>query len=161
MTGFIGGRFAALLALPILLAACAAESPVVPTPVDQPTSLDALRMNARIDGFVYTAVAGTGFDVGPIEVNKGGVRISATFANTGGNLTAPLTPADFELRVTGSAAGGPLPTRVEYTADNAFSGSLYWIAPGQSVPVFLGLYQKSKGDYVLGPYAVTITRRAH
>jgi hypothetical protein len=73
----------------------------------------------------------------------------------------PLTAADFELRVTGSAAGDPLPTRVEYTADDAFSGSLYWIAPGQSVPVFLGLYQKSKGDYVLGPYAVTIMRRAH
>ena len=43
----------------------------------------------------------------------------------------------------------------------ALFAPLYWIAPGQSVPVFLGLYQKSKGEFVLGPYAVTITRRPH
>jgi hypothetical protein len=151
---------ALLLALPCLLA-CSGEEPFTPAPIEQPAERAPLRMNARIDGFVYTATTEAPFQSRDIEVNKGGVRIDATFSNAGGNLTAPLTPADFELRVSGSAAGGPLPSRVEYTPDDAFSGSLYWIAPGQSVPVFLGLYQKSRAAYVLGPYSVTITRRAH
>ena len=155
------GSRIALLALPFFLAACAGEDPFIPEPVEQPAARAPLRMNARIDGFVYTATTEAGFPVSGIEVNKGGVRIDATFANAGGNLTAPLTPVDFELRVSGSESGGPLPSRVDYTAYDAFSGSLYWIAPGQSVPVFLGLYQKSRGDFVLGPYMVTITRRPH
>ena len=152
---------ALLAVLPCLLAACSGDEPFTPAPVEQPAERAPLRMNARIDGFVYTATTEAGFQARGIEVNKGGVRIEATFANAGGNLTAPLTPADFELRVSGSAAGGALPTRVEYTPDDAFSGSLYWIAPGQAVPVFIGLYQKSRGGYVLGPYSMTITRRPH
>ena len=150
-----------LLALPILLPACSSDAPFAPAPIEQPAERAPLRMNARIDGFVYSATTVAGFQTRDIEVNKGGVRIEATFANAGGNLTAPLTPVDFELRVSGSASDGPLPSRVEYTPDDAFRGSLYWIAPGQSVPVFIGLYQKSTGTYVLGPYPVTITRRAH
>ncbi len=151
---------AVLVALSSVLA-CSGEEPFTPIPVEQPAAREPLRMNARIDGFVYTATTEAGFGTRTIEVNKGGVRIEATFANAGGHLTAPLTAADFELRVRGTAAGGPLPSRVEYTPYDAFSGSLYWIAPGQSVPVFLGLYQKSSAGYVLGPHSVTITRRAH
>jgi hypothetical protein len=161
MTAYAPGIRAALVSLATLLAACGGESLVTPEPVEQPSGRPPLRMNAEIDGFVYVATTEQGFDVTGIEVNKGGVRISATFANAGGNLTAPLTAADFELRVTGSEAGGPLPSRVEYTPDDAFGGSLYWIAPGQAVPVHMGLYQKSTGGFVLGPYAVTITRRPH
>ena len=160
MTAVALGSRAVLLALPCLLA-CSGEEPFTPAPIEQPAERAPLRMNARIDGFVYTATSEASFPVRDIEVNKGGVRIAATFANAGGNLTAPLTGVDFELRVSGSAAGGPLPSRVEYTPDDAFSGSLYWIAPGQAVPVFLGLFQKSTGAYVLGPWPVTITRRAH
>ena len=143
-------------------AACSADSIVTPEPIDRPApSRQPILMNARIDGFVYTATAGAGFEVPGVEVNKGGVRLSATFANTGGNLTAPLTSQDFELRVAGSATGGEFPARVEYTSYDAFSGSLYWIAPGQSVPVYIGLFQKSRGDFVFGPHRVTITRREH
>jgi hypothetical protein len=161
MIASVRGSRAALLAVPLLLAACSAEAPFTPEPIDQPVARAPLRMNARIDGFVYSATTEAGFPVGGIEVNKGGVRVSATFANAGGNLTAPLTAVDFELRVSGSVAEGPLPSRVVYTADDAFGGSLYWIAPGQAVPVFIGLYQKSRSAYVLGPYPVTITRRPH
>lgn len=160
MIAFATRSRALLLALPCLLA-CSGEEPFTPAPIEQPAERAPFRMNARIDGFVYTATTEAGFPIRDIEVNKGGVRIDATFSNAGGNLTAPLTAVDFELRVSGSAAGGGLPSRVEYTPDDAFSGSLYWIAPGQSVPVFLGLYQKSRAAYVLGPYSVTITRRAH
>lgn len=161
MTAFARGSRALLLTFSCSLAACSGEDPFTPAPVEQPTERAPLRMNARIDGAIYSATTEAGFQTRDIEVNKGGVRIDATFANAGGNLTAPLTAVDFELRASGSAAGGALPTRVEYTPDDAFSGSLYWIAPGQSVPVYLGLYQKSKAEYVLGPYSVTITRRAH
>lgn len=161
MSASVRGSRTALLALPILLLACSGEAPFTPEPIDQPAVRAPLRMNARIDGFVYSATTEAGFPVSGIEVNKGGVRVSATFANAGGNLTAPLTGVDFELRVSGSVSEGPLPSRVAYTADDAFGGSLYWIAPGQAVPVFIGLYQKSRSAYVLGPYAVTITRRPH
>ena len=160
MTAFPPGSRALLLVLTGLFA-CSGEDPFTPAPIEQPAERAPLRMNARIDGFIYTATTEVGFHPADIEVNKGGVRIDATFANAGGNLTAPLTAVDFELRVRGSASGGPLPSRVEYTPADAFGGALYWIAPGQSVPVFLGLYQKSKDAYVLGPYRVTITRRPH
>ena len=156
------GASAALSALAILLAACAGDAPVTPEPIDQPSVNRApLRMDARIDGFIYTATTEHGFPVGLIEVNKGGIVISTTFANAGGNLTRPLTPVDFEIRVAGSATGGPFPSRVAYTADDAFRGSLYWIAPGQSVPVYISLYQKSSDRHVLGPWPVTIFRREH
>lgn len=161
MTASIRGSRALLLALPCLLAACSADEPFTPAPVEQPAERAPLRMNARIDGVVYAATTEAAFQAQNIEVNKGGVRIDATFANAGGNLTAPLTATDFEIRVSGTAGGGALPSRVEYTPYDAFSGSLYWIAPGQAVPVFIGLYQKSKDGYVLGPYSVTITRRPH
>jgi len=145
-----------------LAVGCSADAPFVPEPVNPPTGDRApLTMKAKIDGFVYRAADGEGFMAGPIDVNKGGIRIYATFDNTAGNLTAPLSSSDFEMHVSGTADGGPLPERVEYTRYDAFSGALYWIAPGQSVPVWLGLYQKSTGEYVFGPHAVTIARRAH
>lgn len=161
MTPFLPLRHSVLRLGLLLLAACASEAPFTPEPIPAPDRERApFRMDAKIDGFIYSATPTSGFPVQHIEVNKGGVRLSATFANAGGTLTAPLTPADFELRVTGSPAGGPFPSRVEYTAYDAFSGSLYWIAPGQAVPVFIGLYQKSRGQFVLGPHRVVIERRS-
>lgn len=160
MTTFLPLRHPGLLLGALLLASCAGETPFTPEPIPAPDRERApFRMDAKIDGFIYSATPTSGFPVQQIEVNKGGVRLSASFANAGGTLTAPLTPVDFELRVTGTLDGGPFPSRVAYTPYDAFSGSLYWIAPGQAVPVYIGLFQKSTDRFVLGPHRVVIERR--
>src|SRR5687768_15990906 len=131
------GSRVAQVAMPLLLAACSAEAPFTPETIETTVARAPLRMSARIDGFACSATTEARFAVSGIEVNKGCVRVIATCANTGVNLTAPLTAVEFELRVSATVTEGPLPSRVVYTAEDAFGGSLYWIAPGQAVPVFI------------------------
>ena len=115
-----------------------------------------LVMEATIDGRRYTVTDGVGFDVPAIEVVKGGIMVSAVLPSPGGHLTDPLS--EYRLQVT-SADGPVFPGRVAYIPGGPFSGSLYWIAPGQSVELAFGLYHVTAGRYVLGPYSIVMTRR--
>jgi hypothetical protein len=121
-----------------------------------------MRMEATIDGRVLEATVEGGFASSGLEVNKGGIQLSAEFTGSSGDAHAPVTGSPkFRLDVMGSPAGGPLPARVEFTRYNAFSGALYWIAPGQSVELWLGLYHVTEDHYDFGPFPVTVERRSH
>lgn len=140
-----------------LLACTDATSPRAPDAPALPAS--ALRMNALIDGRVYVAAAPDGFGGVRIEVNKGGIWLAADFAGVG-RVDGVVNAVDFQLSVAGTEEGGPLPAGVEFTRRDAFGGSLYWIAPGQTVETWLGLYHRSAGHYDFGPYPVQIQRRS-
>lgn len=147
-----------------LLAACAAEEATTPEQPEFPEAPlpDAkIEMTARIDGRNYTASAPSGFTVGQIEINKGGIRLSASFRNAGDRTEAGINGAAYQLTVAGSPAADPLPTRVEFTRTDAFSGTLYWIAPGQEVDLWLGLLHQPTGQHVLGPFRIGLRRRSH
>lgn len=151
-------KTASLLVL-LLLVACTETASVVPNPPG-PTDGGGLVLAARIDGSDYRASPGMGFDHPAIEVAKGGIRLAVTVENDGG-LDAPLTSSNFEVRFAGSEDGASFPSRVEFTRYDAFSGALYWIAPGQSVNVWIGLWHRGESHWDAGPYAVTLTRRSH
>lgn len=151
-------------ALPFVLAAVAAAchgDPVTLPNLPQDPAPDAvLRMSARIDGRTYVAADPGGFPVQHIEVNKGGIRLAATFDGSSGS-GLPVNEANHQLTVAGSPDGDPLPERVVFNRTGAFSGTLYWIAPGQAVELWVGLYHVPSARHVMGPFPVTIERRAH
>ena len=148
----------------ILIAACEADEVTTPEPPEFPEAPlpDAkIEMAAHIDGRTYTARVPAGFTVAQIEINKGGIRVSATFRNAGDRAEAGINGATYQLTVAGSAAGDPLPSRVEFTRTDAFSGTLYWIAPGQELDLWLGLLHEPTGQHVLGPFPIGVRRRSH
>lgn len=149
-----------LVPLLALAAACQADAVTMPRLPEAPSPDGAIRMSARIDGRTYIGSDPDGFGVQYIEVNKGGIRLAATF-QAGDGADGPVNQADYELTVAGTPDGGPLPERVVFTRYDAFSGSLYWIAPGQAVDLWVGLYHRSSGRHVLGPWPVTVQRRSH
>lgn len=155
-------RARALTATVLLLAACSADpsgpGPIGPAP-PPPGSTD-LQMAASIDGHAYLVTVPEGFPVSLIEVNKGGILLSATFHDRGGRASA-INAVEYQLTVTGSPDGAPLPSGVDFTRTDAFSGSLYWLAPGQEVDLWIGLFRIPTGEHVLGPYSVAVQRRAH
>ena len=151
---------ASLIPLLALAAACQADAATRPSLPEAPAPDGSIRMSARIDGRTYVGSDPDGFGVEYIEVNKGGIRLSATF-QAGSGAGGPVNQSGYELTVAGTPDGGPLPERVVFTRYDAFSGSLYWIAPGQAVELWVGLYQRSSGRHVLGPWAVTVQRRSH
>lgn len=124
--------------------------------------LSSMRMEATIDGRLLEATAEGGFASSGIEVNKGGIQLSAEFRGSSGDAHAPVAGSSkFRLDVLGSPGGAALPARVEFTRYDAFSGALYWIAPGQSVELWLGLYHVTEDHYDFGPFPVTVERRSH
>lgn len=130
--------------------------PVVPTPVaPRPPTL-----TARIDGRVYGATDSLGFAGQRVDVNKGGVRLSAD-ARRIRHMGGGAQEGQFRLVVAGTPDGGPLPSRVEFTRYDAFSGALYWIAPGQAVRAYIGIYHATEGHYDFGPHEIVIERRSH
>jgi hypothetical protein len=149
-----------VLALAAVLGACQPDPFTVPDIPDPPIGDGKLQMSARIDGRTYLATDPTGFSIQHIEVNKGGIRLSATFRS--GTAGSPaVNPVDYRLTVSGSETGEPLPERVVFSPSRPFEGSLYWIAPGQAVELWIGLYHGPTGRYVFGPFPITLERRSH
>lgn len=149
-----------LLALAAVVTACNADSFTVPTPPAAPLPSGKLEMSARIDGRTYLATEAAGFADQHIEVNKGGIRLSVSFhSESAGSPT--VNPVDYRLTVTGSESGDPLPERVVFSAASPFEGSLYWIAPGQAVELWIGLYHEPEGRHIFGPFPITLERRSH
>lgn len=140
--------------------ACAADSSGPALPPAGPPAAE-LALLAEIDGFEYRATASRGFDDDPIVVNKGGVRLYVDVENAGRHVDGPVRGGDFEIRVAGGPDGAPLPERVAFTRYDDFSGALYWIAPGQTVPAWLGLWHKTEEHWDAGPFRVDIRRRSH
>lgn len=128
------------------------EAPVTPRP---PT------LTARIDGRTYDATDSLGFNAQLVDVNKGGIRLSAQLRGALRHRDGVVNDTDFRLIVSGTPDGGPLPQRVEFTRYDAFSGSLYWIAPGQAVRTYIGIYHATEGHYDFGPHEIVIERRSH
>lgn len=151
---------ALLLALAAAAAACHSDPFFDHTLPETPAGDGTMRMSARIDGRTYVASDPDGFSEPHIEVNKGGIHLSAAFTRASPNDPS-VTAASHILTVAGSAAGDPLPARVEFTRTDAFSGTLYWIAPGQAVTLWLGLYDVPGERHVFGPFSVVIERRSH
>lgn len=151
---------ALLLALAAAAAACHSDPFFDHQLPETPAGDGAMRMSARIDGRTYVVSDPDGFDVARIEVNKGGIRLNATFTRASA-ADPSVSAASHLLTVAGSAAGGPLPARVEFTRTDAFSGTLYWIAPGQAVTLWLGLYDRPAERHVFGPFPVVLERRSH
>ena len=147
----------------LLLIVTACSEPVIPgdgSPAESEQS--PMRMEAIIDGRRVAASADAGFETSGLEVNKGGIQLSVAFHGSSGDAHAPVSGSSkFRLDVLGSPAGAPLPERVEFTRYDPFSGALYWIAPGQAVQMWLGLYHVSEGHYDFGPFPITIERRSH
>ena len=152
--------FRALLLSPIVAACTEAVVPGGDVPPESESP--AMRMEATIDGRRVDASADAGFELGRVEVNKGGIQLSATFLGSSGDAHAPVANSSkFRLDVLGSPAGAPLPQRVEFTRYDQFSGALYWIAPGQTVELWLGLYHVSEDHYDFGPFPINVERRSH
>lgn len=150
---------ASLVALLALAAACQADAVTIPQLPEAPAPDGAIRMSARIDGRTYVASNPGGFSIQHIQVNKGGIRLGATFQGAAGG--GAVNAASHQLTVAGTPDGGPLPERVVFNRYDAFSGSLYWIAPGQAVELWVGLYEPRTGRYLLGPWPITVERRSH
>jgi hypothetical protein len=146
--------------LAAVAAACHGDPVTLPNLPDGPAPAGALRMAARIDGRTYIATDPEGFPVQQIEVNKGGIRLAATFQGSSAS-GLPVNQTDHQLTVAGSPEGGPLPERVVFSRTDAFSGTLYWIAPGQAVELWVGLYHVPTARHVMGPFPVTVERRSH
>ena len=148
-------RATRLLLPALLLNACSDRLPTSPRPA--PGVRLATSMVAHVDGRDYIASDSIGFAGQVVDINKEGILLSAVFRNS--HADAPVNGADFRLAATGPDGTAPVAPHVEYTALDPFGGSLYWIAPGQSISVWLGLYHISAGHYDFGPYPLTITRR--
>ncbi|HEU4801021.1 MAG TPA: hypothetical protein VFS94_10330 [Gemmatimonadales bacterium] len=116
---------------------------------------------ARIGDIHARATASAGFGDTVVTVGKGGFILDVSFENAGLVTHSALTESEYELRLTGTAAGGPLPIGVVYTPFAGFDGSIYWVAPGQRVEVWIGLWHKSGEHYDAGPYRLFIMRRPH
>lgn len=112
---------------------------------------------AHVDGRDYIASDSIGFAGQAVDINKEGILLSAVFRNS--HAESSVNGDDYRLAATGPDSAAPVAPHVEYTALDPFGGSLYWIAPGQSITVWLGLYHISAGHYDFGPYPLTITRR--
>ncbi|HEU4700125.1 MAG TPA: hypothetical protein VFS40_13160 [Gemmatimonadales bacterium] len=156
----------------LLLAACGGRdvlqpddpgSPGTPSTPGAPgaTPHAAGAMAARIDGHDYVARSAVGFEGLLVRVNKGGVRLAVAPPPVARDSRDPAVRADYELTVAGTPDGGPLPDSVTFTRFDGYSGALYWIAPGETIRVWLGLYHRSGGHYDAGPFAVDIMRLPH
>ena len=147
----------ALLAL--ALAACADLPTGAPTP---PVTQDVdFAMIARIGDIRARATPAAGFGDTVVTVGKGGFILNVSLQNAGLVAHTAVTDADYELRVTGDPSGAALPERVVYTPLRDFAGSIYWVAPGQLVETWIGLWHKSAGHYDAGPYRLYIKRKPH
>lgn len=152
----------AVFALAVLVACADSGSPVGPgSPGSPAPATGSVSLVAHIDGHDYLASRDSGFAVGEIPINKGGIVLRAAALNGTGTLSAPFTAENYELRVMGGPSGAPLPAAVEFTRYDAFSGSLYWIAPGQTVTLYLGLVRRQTDSTELGPFAVAVHRLPH
>lgn len=118
-------------------------------------------MLARIGDVRLQATQRDGFGDAVVTVGKGGFILKVAFQNAGLVAHSAVTDADYELRVSGDASGAPLPDGVVYTAFDDFDGSIYWVAPGQRVAAWIGLWHKSAGHYDAGPYRLYIERKPH
>ena len=147
--------YARLILPALLLSACADRPPTGPTP--SPGVQIPMSMIAHVDGRDYIAADSIGFGAQVVDINKEGILLSALFEHSHAEM--PVNSGDFRLTATGPGGVAPVAAHVEYTALDPFGGSLYWIAPAQSVSVWLGLYHISAGHYDFGPYPLTITRR--
>ena len=144
------------LILPVLLLnACSDRLPTTPTPA--PGARFPMLMVAHVDGRNYVASDSIGSAEQVVDINKEGILLSALFQNS--HADGSVNGGDFRLTATGPDGAAPVAPHVEYTALDPFGGSLYWIGPGQSISVWLGLYHVSAGHYDFGPYPLTITRR--
>lgn len=139
-----------------VLAACGADSGPT-TPPGGPVIRAPMAMVAHVDGHDYVAGDSIGFGAQFVDINKEGILLSVLFVNS--SADAPVNSGDFRLTVTGVDGTAPVAPHVEYTALEPFGGSLYWIAPGQQVSAWLGLYHVSAGHYDFGPYPIVIKRR--
>jgi len=120
-----------------------------------------MRMEAIIDGQRVVASVESGFELALIDVNKGGIQVSATFRGSAGDPQSPATSSpNVRLDVVGSATGAALPQGVEFTRYDAFSGGIYRIGPGQTVSLWLGLYHVAQERYIFGPFSISVRRRA-
>lgn len=139
------------------LAACGGENGPT-TPAGGGAIRLPMAMVAHVDGHDYLAGDSIGFGAQFVDINKEGILLSARFLNS--SADAPVNSGDFQLTVTGMDGATPVAPHVEYTSLEPFGGSLYWIAPGQAVSAWLGLYHVSAGHYDFGPYPLVIKRRA-
>lgn len=150
-----------LLVIPALLLASCADLPTgSPTPPASAPDAE-FAMVARIGDIRARATSAAGFRDTVVTVGKGGFILEVSFQNAGLVAHTTVTEADYEIRLTGDASGAPLPERVVYTPLNDFDGSLYWVAPGQQVETWIGLWHKSAGHYDAGPYRMYIKRQPH
>ncbi len=149
-----------LVVLAALTAACHGDPFIISDAPEAVPKGSGTRMSALIDGRTYVATDPGGFSVHRIEVNKGGIRLNATFSRTSAG-DQPVNASDYVLTVAGSPTGAALPERVEFTRSDAFGGTLYWIAPGQAITLWIGLYHVPGERHVMGPYPVTVERRSH
>jgi hypothetical protein len=144
----------------LLLTACAELPTNTPAPPSGPSNGE-FAMIARIGDIKARATESHGFGDTVVTVGKGGFILETSFQNTGAVAHAAVTPAEYELRVSGSRDGGPLAQRVVYTPLGEFEGSFYWVAPGQKVETWIGLWHKSEEHYDAGPYRMFIERQPH
>lgn len=144
----------------ILLAACA-ELPTNAPEAPATAESSEFAMVARIGDIAARATESAGFGDTVVTVGKGGFILRTSFQNTSAVAHAAVNGADYELRVTGDPDGAPFPERVVYTPLGDFEGSFYWVAPGQIVEVWIGLWHKSENHYDAGPYRLFIEREPH
>lgn len=147
-----------LLGLPLV--ACSELPSSVPNLPDGPSDAE-FAMVARIGDIRATATETRGFRDTVVTVGKGGFILEASFRNAGAVAHSAVTPTEYELRVSGDPSGGPLAERVVYTPLDEFEGSFYWVAPGQKVETWIGLWHKSEEHYDAGPYRMYIEREPH
>lgn len=150
-----------ILVIPALLLAACAELPTgTPAPPTGP-SIGEFAMIARIGDIRAMATASHGFGDTVVTVGKGGFILKTSFQNASAVAHAAVTPSEYELRVSGDPSGAPLAERVVYTPLGEFEGSFYWVAPGQKVETWIGLWHKSEKHYDAGPYRMYIERTPH
>lgn len=150
-----------MLVVPALLLAGCSELPTdAPTPPSEPNRGE-FALIARIGDIRARATDSDGFRDTLVTVGKGGFILKTTFQNAGAVAHTAVTEADYELRVTGDAEGALFPERVVYTPLRGFEGSFYWVAPGQLVETWIGLWHKSEKHYDAGPYRLFIQREPH
>lgn len=150
----------ALLGLAAALMACSELPTSTPAPPSGPSNGE-FSMVARIGDIKARATASRGFADTVVVVGKGGFILETSFQNASSVAHAAVTPAEYELRVTGGPDGEPLAPRVVYTPLSGFKGSFYWVAPGQKVETWIGLWHKSEEHYDAGPYRMFIEREPH
>lgn len=151
-----------LMVVPALLLASCADLPTgSPAPPSAPAPSGEFAMLARIGDVRVRATESAGFGDTVVTIGKGGFILKVAFENAGLVAHSAVTDADYELRLAGDDSGAPLPSGVVYTPFDDFDGSIYWVAPGQRVEAWLGLWHKSAGHYDAGPYRLYIERQPH